>query len=279
MLKTILFLVAGLVAGLLAATWWQGGGEPPVAGFNNGSPAVLARIDALEASLNREALRRAGLESELADVRRELDALQADTPAVVAALDRSREPRNDANAALEAEGVPEPPLFARRRMARGGSDELRERLIDAGFSADRAQWLEERTAELRMQALQAQYDAAREGVPLNLRAMRAGDDTLRSELSNAEYERYLQAMGRPTSVRVGAVLASSPAEQVGLLAGDEVVSYAGQRIYDMGELNALILEGQPGAPVTVDVLRDGQPMQVVMPRGPLGIAGRGFGRR
>jgi hypothetical protein len=47
----------------------------------------------------------------------------------------------------------------------------------------------------------------------------------------------------------------------------------------MGELNALILEGQPGAPVTVDVLRDGQPMQVVMPRGPLGIAGRGFGRR
>jgi hypothetical protein len=43
----------------------------------------------------------------------------------------------------------------------------------------------------------------------------------------------------------------------------------------MRDLNELILEGRSGEPVTVDVLRDGQPIQVLLPRGPLGISGRG----
>ena len=52
--------------------------------------------------------------------------------------------------------------FGRGRF--GDSDEERlERLMDAGFSADRAMWINQRTAELRMEALQAQYDAARDG--------------------------------------------------------------------------------------------------------------------
>jgi len=278
MLKTMSFLIAGLAAGLLASSWWHAdrNGSPAAVG-RDASAAVLARIDALEASLNRETLRRAALENELAAVRGDLARLHGEDPA---APTGSAAPDPFAESALDArfEETQEPPIM-RRRMRADGSEGLRDRLIEAGFSPARAEWLDQRTAELRMQALQAQYDAAREGVPLNLRAARAGQDTLRDELSVVEYEQYLQAMGRPTSVRVGSVLASSPAEQVGLMSGDEVVSYAGQRVYDMSELNALILEGQPGAPVTVDVLRDGQPIQVILPRGPLGITGRGFGRR
>jgi S1-C subfamily serine protease len=76
-------------------------------------------------------------------------------------------------------------------------------------------------------------------------------------------------------VRVGGVLASSPAEHAGLAPGDEVVAYGGRRVFDMRYLNELILEGRPGEPVIVDVLRDGQPIQVLLPRGPLGISGRG----
>jgi hypothetical protein len=60
------------------------------------------------------------------------------------------------------------------------------------------------------------------------------------------------------------------------MAGDEILAYAGKRIFDMRELNALTLEGTPGESVIVDVRRGGQSVQLVMPRGPLGITGGGF---
>jgi S1-C subfamily serine protease len=91
-----------------------------------------------------------------------------------------------------------------------------------------------------------------------------------------DYERYLQADGRPTAIPVRDVLASSPAERSGLQPGDEIVAYGGKRVFDMGELNALTLEGVPGESVVVDVRRNGQSLQLVMPRGPLGVTGGGF---
>ena len=144
-----------------------------------------------------------------------------------------------------------------------------ERLIGAGFPPDRAEWIMRRTEELRMEALQAQYDAQRGGRPVQPK-------TLRAELGDADYERYLQADGRPTTIPVRDVLASSPAERSGLQPGDEIVAYGGKRVFDMGELNALTLEGVAGESVVVDVRRDGQNVQLVMPRGPLGVTGGGF---
>jgi serine protease Do len=80
-------------------------------------------------------------------------------------------------------------------------------------------------------------------------------------------------------VNVGNVLASSPAESAGLRSGDEIVSYAGERVFDMRELNRLTLEGQRGESVLVEVLRDGQRQQLILPRGPVGITGGRFGGR
>jgi S1-C subfamily serine protease len=71
------------------------------------------------------------------------------------------------------------------------------------------------------------------------------------------------------------VLGSSPAEQAGLQPGDEVVAYAGKRVFDMSDLNGLTYEGTAGELVAVEVLRDGQPVQVYVPRGPIGIMGGG----
>ena len=126
-----------------------------------------------------------------------------------------------------------------------------------------------------MQTLQAQYAATREGRPLEPGAA-PGERTLRAELGDADYARYLAATGRPTSVGVRDVLASSPAEVSGLAPGDEIVSYDGKRVFDMRELNALTLEGRAGESVVVEVRREGRTMQLVMPRGPIGILGGGF---
>ena len=59
----------------------------------------------------------------------------------------------------------------------------------------------------------------------------------------------------------------------GLQPGDEIVSYDGKRVFDMRELNAFTLEGRAGESVVVDVRRDGRTVQLVMPRGPIGITG------
>ena len=132
-------------------------------------------------------------------------------------------------------------------------------------------WINLRMQELRMEALQAQYDAAREGRPLDAARELAGERTLRTELGDADYENYLQALNRPTSVSVMDVLASSPGERSGLKSGDEVIAYDGKRVFDVRDLNALTLEGTAGESVVVEVRRDGQRIQLVMPRGPVGI--------
>ena len=129
-----------------------------------------------------------------------------------------------------------------------------------------------------MQALQAQYDAQRQGKPFDP-GQTFGDSALRSDLGDADYERYLKAMGRPTSVAIQNVLASSPAERSGLKSGDEVLSYDGKRVFDLRDLNALTFEGTAGEPVTLSVRREGQTVQLTMPRGPLGVIGGGPGFR
>jgi S1-C subfamily serine protease len=98
-------------------------------------------------------------------------------------------------------------------------------------------------------------------------------------LGDASYERYLEATGQSTSIGVQRVMEGSAGQAAGLQVGDQVIAYAGERVFRTSDLNKLILEGTPGQSVIVDVLRDGQQIQVFMPRGPIGItSGRGGGR-
>src|SRR5690606_31188065 len=162
------------------------------------------------------------------------DANSAGEPPALAraALFRRGEPPAD-----EADAERPPQLAnveearARIRRAQPTPEELEQRriqrFIDAGFTYDRATWIERRTAELQMQQLEAEYEAARNGEPGQTRNMPSVDEALRAELGDAEYERYLDASGRPTRIGVRSVLPSSPAEQVGLRPGDEIVGYAG----------------------------------------------------
>ena len=271
MLKTLLLVVAGLVAGLALAFWLQPSSEPAVAvappgdaSFAVDSARADGRIADLEDALDAEILQRSALEDRVAELAAQLEALGQ----------RPRFARDAGGANAPQEQPPANGLQIRAREGRASNQSreriLLDRLTAAGFAPDRAEWINRRTEELRMKALQEQYDARREG-----RAP-AGDSpetTLRAELGEADYERYRTAMGQPTSVGVADVLASSPGERAGLLPGDEIVAYAGNRVYDVGELNALTLEGTSGESVVLDVRRDGQNVQLVMPRGPIGITG------
>jgi hypothetical protein len=279
MLRALLLLGAGLAAGFAVSVWLQ---PEPATTLDEpsrvaaaaiapaGAPAAsAARLAALEDALDAEIERRAALEERVAELAAELEALER-RPSVAAA----RAPAGG--------GAPDPDAVradVRRRVAeRDVASERRavERLTAAGFPPDRAEWIVRREEQLRMQALQAQYDATREGRALAPGEAFGNERTLRAELGDADYERYLTATGRPTSVGVRDVLASSPAEASGLAPGDEIVAYDGKRVFDMRELNALTLQGRAGESVIVEVRRDGRTQQLVMPRGPLGISSGGI---
>jgi PDZ domain len=281
MLKTSLLVLGGLVAGLAIALWLQPSSQPAASiatRVGDSTSAVRSaptdaradeRLVALEDALDTEILQRAALEERVAELASQLEAL-GERPAFARELGGAgpgQEPpanMREIRAREQAE---------RRGVAQQADRRFVDQLVAEGFAPDRAEWLVRRTEELRMQALQAQYDAQRSGRPVD---PAAGMQSLRTELGDTDYERYLKADGRPTAVPVRDVLASSPAERSGLQPGDEIVAYAGKRVFDMRELNALTLEGTPGESVVVDVRRDGQNVQLVMPRGPIGIFGGGF---
>ena len=128
-----------------------------------------------------------------------------------------------------------------------------------------------------MDSLRSRYEAERSGESLDWNQYRyAGGDALRAELGDADYERYLEANQRSTSITISSVIESSPAQSVGLQSGDEIVRYDGERVFSMTDLTRQTMQGQAGENVVIDIMRNGLPMQVVVPRGPVGITG---GRR
>ncbi|NND61016.1 MAG: PDZ domain-containing protein, partial [Gammaproteobacteria bacterium] len=104
-----------------------------------------------------------------------------------------------------------------------------------------------------------------------LRALNERQGSIRDDLSPADYDRYLYALGRPNRVTVNNVLSGSPADQAGLQAGDQILSYDGQRVFNSGEIRRATTSGLAGQSVAVEVERDGQTQVLYLPRGPLGV--------
>lgn len=225
------------------------------------SAATEDRIAALEAVVAEERNARLLLEDELQALYAELEALADDRTA----SDGTRLP-----------AVREPPEDFSEFPAAGGPGDGEDRLgllVDAGFSADRAQWILTRESELQMAQMRAIFEARQNGTRPEPAAMNP-DRALREELGDLQYEQYLEATGRPTSVKVATVLESSPGQRAGLQNGDEIVAYGGERVFSYSDLSNAIMGRQIGQSVVVDVMRDGTPMQVVIDSGPIGISGR-----
>ena len=284
MLKASLFIVLGIVAGAGLATLFD---REPMPDLGAGSAALGAdtgrngelprRLAALESALAEEAERRATLEAQFLLLTEQLDELvsteRTEMPNVA-------ELSEDVliNPAFEGIRGPRGTRFAAMREQR--SPEYRQNLlIEAGFATEQAQWIIDREAQMRMDMVNAQYEARRQGEPFSpFEGYRETQAGLRAELGDDAFTRYLEATGQQTSVSVFEVLESSAGQSAGLQAGDEIVGYNGERVFSQIDLQTLTVAGESGETIAIDILRDGQPMQVYMPRGPLGITGGGRGR-
>jgi hypothetical protein len=145
-------------------------------------------------------------------------------------------------------------------------------LISAGFTRERAQEILRREAELRRAAFEHEYAATGTIRPLNTTSPSRVELQMRSWMGDPEYERYLRAIGQATRVRVADVEPDSVAANAGILSGDEILSYAGRRVFSLRDLNALMLKTSEGETVATTVVRDGHEMELYVTGGALGIS-------
>ncbi len=265
-------LVAGFAAAAIALRATDSGSTTqqsvdPASQFDE-TAATDERIRALENAVSEERQARQLLEDELFFLFTEIDRLED----IVGNRDNSGETQD----IEEVRSSVELRRFRDNRSAIGQRDSL----IAAGFAPNRADWILQRESELRYESMQARFEARNSGTPQDFfDAALNSESMLRAEIGDAEYEMYLEANDRPTAVSISNVMASSPGERAGLQFGDQIVSYDGQRVFSTWELVQRTMGGGDEGTVVIDLLRDGAPMQIVLPRGPIGVeVGRSRGR-
>lgn len=273
--RVLLIIAISLVVGFAAASWISA--PEPSTGPASSSSSYLAPL-AFDDSVPMEE-RIAALELAVSQERQARQLLQEELIVLMDVIEmRDLPPPEIATDATAVAADTDVQSTRREQMRRRNSTEGRtERLVEAGFLPSQAEWIVQREAELQMVALQERYDAGMSGSPRDYyRSSVSAANALREELGDPDYEKYLVANGRSTNIAVSNVIENSPAQIAGIRPGDQIVSYDGKRVFSVYDMTQQTLQGAPGQNVVVDIVRDGTPMQVVLPRGPLGISG---GRR
>ena len=150
-------------------------------------------------------------------------------------------------------------------------------LVRAGIDEELAADIIRRRNEMDMKILELRDRASRDGYldteryARELNELREQDISLRDEIGDEYYDRYLHASGQGNRIKVASVMMGSPAEMSGMKDGDLILNYDNQRIFNWNELQDATSRGERGEYVNVAVLRNGQLVNLWMPRGPLGV--------
>jgi hypothetical protein len=153
-----------------------------------------------------------------------------------------------------------------------------ERLAAVGITRQQLESIRALEAGAQMDQIELDDRARREGWVNTPRYVQESQDLLtgatavRNALGDELYDRYLFASGVPNRIEVGSIIEASPAQKAGFQSGDVVIRYGGENVYSTQQLVNLRSSGERGEPVTVEILRNGQLLQLTMPRGPMGIS-------
>jgi len=221
------------------------------------APAVVLDLTELQRSLQDEIRARRALEEKLDRlVRRvaEMGVAMEASPGTVAADDAAT---NDAEVAGQA-------WFDEQALIEGGMDSVQASQLKAFFEQ-----LEMERLYLRDQAAREDWDRAR--LRDEFRQLDDKEESLRDQLGESAYDAYLYASGQSNRVAVTGVLASAQAGQAGIEAGDHILRYDNQRVYNWRDLRTATTSGDISDVVEVEVDRDGETLQFYLARGPLGI--------
>lgn len=271
-------LTAAFAAGALAG--WSAvfliGSAPPERG--DGSTATRSRLEAVQQRMDRLDASLARLETQVASLGATARAPRVAAPAVdlpeqgeeggAADSDRGRAVAAQMVESMTVQGE------AIRRMLELGRNLESDLISRSGFSPQRAREIAARHEALTVEG-RAEVDARREQgedtYPLVIDGIDRMQRTLREELGDADYARYRHAMGMSTAVHIKRVLPGSSAANAGLLDGDVLLSYDGQRVMDLREVERIAAEGTAGVQVLLEVQRGDERMFLSTVHGALGI--------
>lgn len=282
----VLFVAVGAAGATLVGRWRAapepGGGEDRAMsriGTSSGGPGGVGEpsadhrqqgdlrqeVDRLAAAVAREAGDRQRLEARLDSVAAQLAALGAGAGHAAPA----RAPaRSAGDAASDGPGT---------SAVDDAASAMERALIAAGVDAHTAADIKRRGDELVMQEMYLRDQARREGWEDSPRfgeemaAIDAQRTSIREEIGDDAYDRYLFAQGQGNRVRIDDVLSDSPAAQAGLQTGDMIVRYGNARVFTPDDLVAATHDGTGGEAIQLEVIRDGARVEVSVPRGPLGL--------
>jgi hypothetical protein len=252
---------AAVAVGLAFGLGWQLH-QPSSPSPDGGStqPAIAALQDALAA----ERAARESLAADLAALRTELGELTArlgaSAPAAETAASATPAPAPEPRA--EATDTPRAPLFDA------------EVLVASCMHRSDVERLRARWERYELDKLELNNRAMRESFfmkPRHGEERSALDAAFRNDVGDDGFDAYLRATGRPNRVAVREVLPAGAGNLAGLEVGDELVEYAGGRVFSAADLQLLTASGRLGETVSVDVVRGGLPLTLRAARGPLGI--------
>lgn len=269
-------IVAGFAAGAVGS-WVGGSAAPPPpperhAASPAGSNPLAARPSdrtgeagraSAPATLEQLAARQAELEAELSQVSSAVDDLTSNLASRV-------------QSSMRAQAQSRAGEFRNNLIGRAG-ERQQERLVEAGFTAQQASTFIARQEDAAMQRLYLRDQASREGwlgttrYQDELAKLPDANESIRTELSDGDYDKYLYATRQRNRVMVTNVLQGSPAQSAGVQPGDIVYSMDGQRVFETHDLLTISSQGSAGEAVSVEVLRNGDMVELYVPRGPLGV--------
>lgn len=151
-------------------------------------------------------------------------------------------------------------------------------LVSAGVPSADADEIVWRQSQQDIQRLELRDQAVREGwfrsdrYYEELSTLSQDGLNLRTEIGTEAYDRYLFQTGTSNRVRINAVIEGSAADQTGLLPGDIIESYGGERIFDFSDLRDATTEGTRDESVEVIVRRGDSLIETLMARGPIGVS-------
>ncbi len=289
-----LLAAVGLAAGLMLA--WRGERDrvEPVEGRRGGSvpasgrsPSAIEtagggdrqatrlerRLELLASKLGLEADGRRRLEGRLQALATELAALRGsghETLPVVPSRPESVAAAPATPAAPRGAADPATVYDASTAMERA--------LVAAGIDATTTTEIRRRRDELSLSEIYLRNQAEREGwldtpdFAAKMAEIERQRTSIRDEIGDEAYDRYLAALDHPNRVAVNEVMLESPAAAAGIQAGDVVLRYGETRIFAPSELVTATRSGTAGETVRMEIIRQGQRFEMRVPRGPLGVS-------
>lgn len=162
-----------------------------------------------------------------------------------------------------------------KRLSRAAPN--KDNLINAGMNSDIADDILRRISQQEFRRLELQNlmqrsnSTQRRQYRKELRELNKNKISLRSEMGDDSYDQYLFVSGQNNRVKVSSVMAGSPAETSGFQSDDIILSYDSQKILTWPDIKAATIKGEIGSYASVEVLRDGEQISLMVPRGTLGV--------